>query len=200
MTTRNLGELEYQMRIAGNPVARSTVQPGKLLAVDGGRTTGAIDGQPAGDTPFGRPAWWIQPADREQAAIYGYLLFTPSEVLVSHLKSVSKLHADELLSRDAAKHLIDQLRETSPAAVDELIPGVMTLGQVQQVLQLLLREDVPIRQLGIILETLSDTASRTKDPGLMCEAVRQRSARGRFARDIEMHESHPSCADIGCGA
>ncbi len=175
----SLGKLEYELRIDGNPVARATVQSDKLLAVDGGRTTGTIDGLPAGDTPFGRPARWIAPADREQAAIYGYSVFTPSEVLTSHLEEISKLHADELLSRDAAKHLIDQLHETSPAAVDELIPNVMKLSEVQRVLQLLLREDVPIRQLGIILETLGDLAPRTKSTEVLCEAIR-----GRLTRTI----------------
>ncbi len=172
-----LGEFEYQIQISGNPVGQADVQPGKLLAVDGGRTTGTVAGQPAGDTPYGRPAWWIDVSQREQAAIYGYSLFTAGEVLVSHLESVAKLHADDLLSRDATKDLIDRLRETSPSAVDELIPGVMTLGQVQQVLKLLLREDVPIRQLGTILEALSDAAAGTDDLVQLCEAVRQRLCR-----------------------
>lgn len=181
-----LGPREYQISIAGNPIARAALRPEMLLAVDGGRTTGAIAGQPAGDTPYGRPAWWIDPSDQQQAAIYGYRVFAPAEVLVSHLKSVSKVHADELLTRDAVKHLLDQLRETSPAVVDELIPEVMTLGQVQQVLQLLLREDVPIRQLGTILEALGDTAPQSKDPAVLSEAVRQRLTRTictRFSDD-----------------
>ncbi len=86
------------------------------------------------------------------------------------------------MSRDAVKHLIDQLKETSPAAVDELIPGVMKLGEVQQVLQLLLREGVSIRQLGPILETLGDCAPRTKDPIVLAEHVRRRLARTLTSR------------------
>src|SRR5207253_8147618 len=86
-------------------------------------------------------------------------------------------HADELLTRDATKHLVDQLKQTQPAAVDELIPGQMKLAEVQRVLQILLREQVPIRQLGPILETLGDYASRTKDPILLTEYVRHRLAR-----------------------
>ncbi len=89
----------------------------------------------------------------------------------------ARQHADELLSRDAVKHLVDQLRQTSPAAVDELIPGVMKLGDVQQVLQLLLREGVPIRQLRTILEALGDRAPRSRDPAALAEHVRQRLAR-----------------------
>ena len=97
--------------------------------------------------------------------------------IAAHLSETVRRHADELLTRDAVKHLIDELRQTSPAAVDELIPGVMKLGEVQQVLQMLLREAVPIRQLGPILETLGDYAPRTKDPILLAEHVRQRLAR-----------------------
>jgi flagellar biosynthesis protein FlhA len=97
--------------------------------------------------------------------------------IAAHLGETVRQHADELLTRDAVKHLIDQLRQTSPAVVDELIPGVMKLGEVQQVLQMLLREAVPIRQLGPILETLGDCATRTKDPITLTEHVRQRLAR-----------------------
>ncbi len=101
----------------------------------------------------------------------------PAGAIAVQLSETVRQHADELLSRDAVKHLIDQLRQTAPATVDELIPGVMKLGEVQQVLQLLLREAVPIRQLGPILETLGDYAPRTKDPILLTEHVRQRLAR-----------------------
>jgi flagellar biosynthesis protein FlhA len=101
----------------------------------------------------------------------------PTNAIAAHLGETVRQHADELLTRDAVKHLVDQLRETSPAVVDELIPGVMKLGEVQQVLQMLLREAVPIRQLGPILETLGDCAPRTKDPALLAEHVRTRLAR-----------------------
>jgi flagellar biosynthesis protein FlhA len=86
-------------------------------------------------------------------------------------------HADEILTRDATKHLVDELQQTSPAVVDELIPGAMKLSEVQQILQMLLREGVPIRQLSTILETLGDYAGRCKDPVLLTEYVRHRLAR-----------------------
>jgi flagellar biosynthesis protein FlhA len=101
----------------------------------------------------------------------------PGGAIAGRLSETVRQHADELLTRDAVKHLIDELKQTSPAVVDELIPGVMKLGEVQQVLQLLLREGVPIRQLGPILETLGDYATRTKDTVLLTEHVRQRLAR-----------------------
>ncbi|WP_153556577.1 flagellar biosynthesis protein FlhA [Roseimaritima sediminicola] len=172
-----LGDLEYEIRIAGNPVARAAVYPDRFLAIDSGATTGVIDGEPTRDPTFGEPAVWIDPARREQAAIYGYTTVPPGSVLATHLQEISRRHADELLSRDATKHLLDELKEAAPAVVDELIPGQMKLAEVQQVLHMLLREDVPIRQLGIILETLGDSAGRTKDPILLTEFVRHRLAR-----------------------
>jgi flagellar biosynthesis protein FlhA len=101
----------------------------------------------------------------------------PISVITSHLSDIARKHSDELLTRDTVKHLLDELRQTSPATVDEIIPNVMKLGEVQQVLQLLLREDVPIRQLGPILETLGDFATRAKDAISLTECVRQRLAR-----------------------
>jgi flagellar biosynthesis protein FlhA len=173
----NLGDNEYEIRIAGSPVARASVFPGRWLAIDSGATTGVIDGEPTRDPTFGQPAVWIDPMRREQAAIYGYTTVPPSAVLSTHLQEIVRRHADELLTRDATKHLVDELKQVSPSVVDELIPGVLKLSEVQQVLQMLLREDVPIRQLGIILETLGDYATKTKDPVWLVEYVRHRLAR-----------------------
>ncbi len=172
-----LNDLAYEIRIAGNPVARGAVYPERFLAIDSGATTGVIEGEPTRDPTFGEPAVWIEPARREQAAIYGYTVVQPAAVLTTHLQEVSRRHADELLSRDATKHLLDELKTVAPAVVDELIPGQMKLADVQQILHALLREDVPIRQLGIILETLGDYASRTKDTILLTEYVRHRLSR-----------------------
>ncbi len=173
----SLGEFEYEIRIGGNPIARSSVFPGRLLAIDGGNTTGVIEGEPTRDPTFGEPAVWIDPLRREQAAIYGYTTVDPGAVLATHLQEISRRHADELLSRDATKHLIDELKETLPTVVEELVPGLMKVSEVQSVLHLLLREDIPIRQLGIIMETLGDFAGKTKDPIWLCEYVRHRLAR-----------------------
>ncbi|TWU65199.1 Flagellar biosynthesis protein FlhA [Crateriforma conspicua] len=172
-----LGQMEYQIRIAGNSMATASLLPDHLLAIDSGQTTGTIEGEATRDPTFGEPAVWIDPMRREQAAIFGYTLVEPGAVLATHLQEIAKRHADELLSRDSTKHLIDELKEVAPAVVDELIPGVMKVSEVQQVLQQLLREDVPIRQLSLILETLGDFAGKTKDPTLLCEYVRHRLAR-----------------------
>jgi flagellar biosynthesis protein FlhA len=109
--------------------------------------------------------------------MHSYTVVEPAAVIATHLMETVRKHADEILTRDAAKHLIDELRQTSPAVVDELIPGLMKLAEVQQILQMLLREQVPIRQLGAILESLGDYAPRTKDPILLTELVRSKLSR-----------------------
>lgn len=179
----SLGDWEYELRIAGNSVARWTVYPDRWLAIDHGATTGVIAGDLIQEPVSGRPAVWLQPEMRAQAEIYGYQVIAPGAVIIRHLREVARRHADELLTRDATKQLIEELRRVSPTVVDELIPDVMKLSEVQQILQWLLREDVPIRQLGVILESLGDQAVKGGEPRLLVEGVRQRLARtisGRF--------------------
>jgi flagellar biosynthesis protein FlhA len=172
-----LEQNQYRIKIADMPVAEGSALPNMLLAMESPVTTGTVNGLPAKDPAFGTPALWIDPRDRDQAEIYGYTVVEPGSVLATHLTEVVRKHADEILTRDATKHLINQLKETSPAVVDELIPGLLKLAEVQQILQMLLRERVPIRYLGPILETLGDYAPRTKDPILLTEYVRHRLAR-----------------------
>jgi flagellar biosynthesis protein FlhA len=172
-----LEQNEYRIKIADVSVVAGEVLPGNLLAIDSGATSGRVDGLPTKDPAFGTDAIWISPIHQDQAEMYGYTVVEPGAVLATHLTEVVRKHADEILTRDAAKHLVDELRNTSPAVVDELIPKVMSLAEVQQVLQMLLREQVPIRQLSTILETLGDYAPRSKDPILLAEYVRHRLAR-----------------------
>ncbi|GAB6165438.1 flagellar biosynthesis protein FlhA [Thermostilla marina] len=172
-----LDQHAYRIKIAGAPVASGTVYPGMLLAMDSGMTTGKIQGVETKDPAFGTPALWIEPSMRDRAEMYGYTVVDPTAVIATHLTETIRRHADEILTRDATQHLIDELKKTSPAVVDDLIPNVMRLAEVQQILQMLLREQVPIRQLGVILETLGDYAGRTKDPILLTEFVRARLAR-----------------------
>ncbi|MFI4873890.1 MAG: flagellar biosynthesis protein FlhA, partial [Blastopirellula sp. JB062] len=172
-----LTENQYRIKITNNTVAENVIHPDRLLAISGANSQGNLPGEPTRDPAYNQPAVWIEPGLRSQAEMLGYTIVEPSSVLATHLQRVAKKHADELLTRDATKHLLDDLREVSPAVVDELIPGVMKLGDVQAVLQHLLREEVPIRQLAIILETLGDHAGRTKDPIWLTEFVRHRLAR-----------------------
>jgi flagellar biosynthesis protein FlhA len=172
-----LGETHYRIKISNNAVAQGEVLPGKLLALDSGVTTGKIGGIETRDPAFQQPAVWIELGQSERAQMLGYTPVEPTAVLATHLQEIVRRHADELLSRDATKHLIDELKKASPAAVDELIPNPMKVADVQQVLQMLLREEVPIRQLGLILETLGDMAGKTKDPVFLTEYVRHRLSR-----------------------
>ncbi|MGD9632073.1 MAG: flagellar biosynthesis protein FlhA [Pirellulales bacterium] len=168
---------QYRIKITDMPVAQGEVEPGRLLAIDSGMTTGQVDGIPTKDPAFGTDAKWIDPALTTQAEMYGFTVVEPGAVLATHLTEVCRRHADEILTRDATKHLVDELKKTSPAVVDGLIPSVMSVAEVQGILQLLLREQVSVRQLGLILETLGDHAPRSKDPVLLTEYVRHRLAR-----------------------
>jgi flagellar biosynthesis protein FlhA len=172
-----LGEHEYRIKIANNPVAHGEVHPGKLLALDSGMTTGKIAGIETRDPAFQQPAVWIDQGLADRAQMLGYTPVEPTAVLATHLQEVVRRHADELLTRDATKHLLDELKKVSPAVVDELIPAALKLAEVQQVLQMLLREEVPVRQLAQILETLGDYAGKSKDLGFLAEYVRNRLAR-----------------------
>ncbi len=172
-----LDQSQYRIKIADTSVADGVVFPQQLLAIESGLTTRKIHGSPTKDPAFGTPAVWIDPRERDQAEMLGYTVAEPAGVLATHLTAVVKKHADELLTRDATKHLVDELKKTSPAVVDELIPGQLKLAEVQQILQMLLREGVSIRNLAPILETLGDHAGRTKDPVLLAEFVRHRLAR-----------------------
>ncbi|MEQ8617414.1 MAG: flagellar biosynthesis protein FlhA [Lacipirellulaceae bacterium] len=168
---------EYLIKIADLAVAQDRVEPGQLLAIDSGVTTGQVDGIPTKEPAFGADAKWIHPSLQDEAEMHGHTVVEPSAVIATHLTEVCRKYADEILTRDATKHLVDELKQTQPAVVEELIPNVMSLAEVQSVLHSLLKEQVSVRQLGIILETLGDWAPRTKDPVLLNEYVRHRLAR-----------------------
>lgn len=178
-----LEQHQYRIRIGGLPVDEGTLMPGRLLAIDSPLTTGKVPGIETQDPVFKTPAVWIEPGQRDRAEMLGYRVVEPTAVLATHLTDIVRRHADELLTRDATKHLVDELKTSSPAVVEELIPKQLSLAEVQNILQLLLREEVPIRQLALILETLGDFAARTqKDPVLLTENVRNRLARAICSR------------------
>jgi flagellar biosynthesis protein FlhA len=173
----NLEELAYRIKIAGQPVAGWKIYPDLYMAFDSGMVTNKVQGLETVDPAYGSPALWIEEATREEAQINGYVVVEPNAVIATHLMETVRRHADEILTRDATQELMKGLKETSPAVVDELVGPVLTLAQVQQVLQLLLREQVPIRQLGTILEALGDYGGQIKDPVLLTSYVRMKLAR-----------------------
>ncbi|MDR1483443.1 MAG: flagellar biosynthesis protein FlhA [Planctomycetaceae bacterium] len=173
----HLDQIQYQFRISGQPIARGVVYPDLFLAMPSGAETGQVHGIETIEPAFGTPALWVDAPTKDQAEIYGYYVVEPSAVIVTHLSETVRKYADELLTRDATQHLVDQLKEISPTVVNELIPNLMSLSLLQQVLQRLLREQVPIRQLDKIMEVLGDNVTRTKDPILLVEEVRRKLAR-----------------------
>jgi len=181
-----LDQNAYRIKVADAVVAESLLYSNLLLAMESAHTSGKIKGIAAREPAFDARAIWIEPGQRNQAELLGYTVVEPQSVLATHFTELVRKHADEILTRDATKHLIDEVKKTSPAVVDELIPAQMNLAEVQRILQMLLREHVSIRQLGPILETLGDHAGRTKDPVLLTEQVRCRLARticSRFRDD-----------------
>ncbi|MCU0718290.1 MAG: flagellar biosynthesis protein FlhA [Pirellula sp.] len=173
----SLPEYSYELSLNGNRIATGMVRTDRLLAIDTGLTLGPIEGEETTDPAFGKRAFWIDPTRRQHAEIYGYQVAECGAVVATHVQETARRHAEELLTREVTKQLVDQLKKTTPTVVEELIPGLMKLSEVQQVLQNLLKEDVPIRQLGLILETLGDFAHRVKDPMWLTEYVRHRLAR-----------------------
>jgi flagellar biosynthesis protein FlhA len=171
-----LDQIQYRIKIAGQPVAAGIVYPDLYLAIDSGMATSKVQGIETTDPAFGTPALWIDAATKDQAEIFGYTVVEPNAVIATHLLETIRKHADEILTRDATQSLLDELKKTSPAVVDEALKG-LTLGLVQQVLQLLLREQVPIKQLGTILEVLGDYGGQTKDPIILATFVRTKLSR-----------------------
>jgi flagellar biosynthesis protein FlhA len=169
---------DYTIKLKGAVLASGNVHPNSIMLIDPGTVVDPIpDGIPTKDPAFGVPALWAPRNLRDRAEIAGYTVVDPSSVMTTHLAEVIKGHASEIITRQDTQALIDHVRQSSPAVVDELIPNLMTVGEVQKVLQHLLRERISIRDLVTILETLADNAGRTKDLDTLGEWVRAALAR-----------------------
>ncbi len=167
-----LGPRTYSILIKGVEVARGDLVPDRLMAINPGTASGPIEGTATREPAFGLPAWWIPVASREQASALGYTVVDPTTALSTHVSETVRNFLPDLLSRQQTKELIDRTAQTSPKIVEELIPKVMSVGDVQRVLRQLLRERVPVRDLVTILESIADAAPGTKDPDALVEAVR----------------------------
>ncbi|WP_442600930.1 flagellar biosynthesis protein FlhA [Paenibacillus sp. KN14-4R] len=168
---------EYIIKIKGNTVARDELLLNHYLAMSPGIEDESISGIETKEPAFGFPALWIDEATKERAELSGYTVVDPPSVVATHLTEVIKKHANELLGRQETKTLIDNVRETYPALVDDLIPNVLSIGEIQKVLNKLLREKVSVRDLVTILESLADYGTYTKDPEVLAEYVRQALSR-----------------------
>jgi flagellar biosynthesis protein FlhA len=151
--------------------------PEFFLAMNPGLAEEEIEGIPTKEPAFGLPAVWVARHNRDRAERLGYTIVEPSAVLATHLTELIMSHMDELLTREDVQGLVKHVKETAPTVVDELIPNLLTLGELQKVLHGLLRERVSIRNLEAILETLADYAARSRDTEVLTEYCRHRLAR-----------------------
>ena len=164
---------EYVISLRGVEIARWEMSDEQMLAISSDVSPAPLVGTPTREPAFGVSALWIAPALQSEALAKGYAVVDQTSVLATHLAEVIKQHASELLTRQEAKRLLDRLSESHPKLVEELVPKLLSLGEVHKVLQQLLREQVSVRDLPAILETLIDTAAVSKHPVLLVEAARQ---------------------------
>jgi flagellar biosynthesis protein FlhA len=164
---------EYIIKLRGAEIARGEVMPRFLLALDTGRVIGNVEGIDTIDPSFGMPARWIATTKRVEAEALGYVVVEPATVVATHLMEKLKSSAADLLGRQDVQEMLDTLKKTHPALVDDVVPGKLTLGVLHRILQRLLKERVPIRDLVTILEAVADAADQTKDPEILTEHARR---------------------------
>ncbi|WP_407946300.1 flagellar biosynthesis protein FlhA [Paenibacillus alkaliterrae] len=168
---------EYVIKIKGNTVARGDLLLNHYLAMSPGFEDDSVVGIETTEPAFGLPAIWIDEQMKERAELSGYTVVDPPSVVATHLTEIIKRHAHELIGRQEAKLLVENVKESYPALIEELIPSILTVGDVQKVLAKLLREKVSIRDLVTIFEALADHGNYTKDPDILTEYVRQALSR-----------------------
>ena len=164
---------EYRVLIKGNKVGGGTLRPENLLAMDPGNVLSKVPGIPTKEPAFGLDALWIGKGQKEEAEIAGYTVVDLPTVMATHITEIIRNHAHELFGRQEADNLIENFKKNYPKVVAELVPDVLSLGTVVKVLQSLLKEQVSIRDLLTIFETLADEGTKIKDPELLTEQVRK---------------------------
>ena len=182
----SLTPYQYCIKIKGVEVSRGELMHDSLLAMDSGSVEKKIEGKDTIEPAFGLPAVWISPSQRDRADMLGYTVVDPPSVISTHLTQVVRKYSYKLLGRQEVQTLIDNVKETNPVIVEELIPKIMTIGEVQKVLSNLLKEEVCIRDMVTILETLADFAPATRDTEVLTEYVRQalsKSISGKYIED-----------------
>jgi len=168
---------EYRLKIKGNERARGELLLDHYLAMSPGMDDDAIEGIDTIEPSFGLPAKWITESTKEQAEIFGYTVVDPPSVVSTHITEVIKANAYELLGRQETKQLVDHVKESYPILIEEVTPSPLSIGEIQKVLAKLLKENVSIRNLPVIFETLADFGKMTSDTDLLVEYVRQSLAR-----------------------
>ncbi len=167
-----LASNEYVILIRGNEVAKGVIETGKFLAMNPGGAQEEIEGIDTLEPAFGLEAKWVTPQVKEKAELSGYTVVEPSSVLATHLSEVIKSHAHEIISRQDVQTLVDNVKKDYPILIEDLVPGTLPLGILQKILQHLLKERVPVRDLVTILEAVGDFAATNKDPNSLGELAR----------------------------
>lgn len=170
----DLREDAYEILLQGNRVGRSELQMDRILAINPGGQRAKLDGIETKDPAYGLPALWIAKDQRQFARSVGYTLVDPDTVLMTHFSEIAKRHAPELLTRSETERLVNRLRDDNASLIDELVPNVLTYSDIQKVLQILLREQVSVRNMESVLEVLVDAGKTTKAPEELAERVRER--------------------------
>ncbi len=168
---------QYALLIKGNQVATAEILIDHYLAMDPGNVTTKVEGVETMEPAFNLPALWISEMQKEAAMVAGYTVVDPATVIATHITEVFRRNLSDFLGRQEVQSLLDTLAKTAPRAVDELVPNTLQLGQVQKVLQNLVRENVSIRDMLTIVETLADYGQVNKNPDMLTEYVRERLAR-----------------------
>ena len=181
----DLDSHEYVVKVRGTVVARGSIMAGHHLAMDPGDAVGTLPGIPTTEPAFGLPAIWIPETQHAEAEALGYTVVDGESVIVTHLTETIRKHAAQLLTRQDVRQLLDQLKEVNEAVVTEVVPDVLSLGEIQRVLQSLLSEGVSIRDLGAIVESVGDKARITRDPSLLAEYARQALGRAITAPHLD---------------
>jgi flagellar biosynthesis protein FlhA len=181
----------YRILLKGVEVAKGEVQVGQHMAINPGKVLGPIGGMPTTDPSFGLPATWVASENREQAQLLGYTVVDASTVVATHLSSVIQRHASELLGREEVQGLLDHLTKTAPKLVEDLVPRTISLGLLRQVMQGLLDEGVPLRDIRSIIGIISETARSDSNAAELVEKVRV------GLRRAIVQELAPDSAEIG---
>jgi flagellar biosynthesis protein FlhA len=168
----DLGPNTYRITLMGVPMGEAEVHNDRLMAINPGQVHGTLQGIATQDPAFGLEAVWIESGQRELAQSYGYTVVDPATVIATHLSHILQGHAHELLSHQDVQQLLDRLAATAPKLVEDLVPKRLPLGVVVKVLQNLLAERVPIRNMRSIVESLAEHAGQSQDPGVLSAAVR----------------------------
>jgi flagellar biosynthesis protein FlhA len=180
-----LGSHEYAIKVKGTEVARGRIMAGHQLALNPGDAFGQLNGVDTTEPAFGLPATWIADGSRAEAEALGYTVVDAESVVITHLTETIRSNVAELLTRQDTKALLDGLKESNAAVVEEVVPDLLSVGEIQRVLQALLSEGVSIRDLGTIIESIGDKARLTRDPALLAEYARQALGRTIVAPHIE---------------